>query len=119
MPALFNDFQQVVGQRFPDVPATVAALHEAGARFAAMTGSGAAMIALFDKPEVAEAAAETFGGFEWVADPDSGPDTASAVGAGAGWIRVADRDDAGRSGRARLRSGTGRGTGRGVELTAS
>ena len=64
MPALFNDFQQVVGQRFPEVPATVAALREAGARFAAMTGSGAAMIALFDRPEVAEAAAETFGGFE-------------------------------------------------------
>jgi 4-diphosphocytidyl-2-C-methyl-D-erythritol kinase len=88
MPALFNDFQQVVGQRFPDVPATVAALYGAGARFAAMTGSGAAMIALFDKPEVAEAAAETFGGFAWVSDPDAGPDTASAVGAGAGWSRV-------------------------------
>ena len=88
MPAMFNDFQQVVGQRFPDVPATVAALRQAGARFAAMTGSGAAMIALFDRPEVAETAAETFGGFEWVSDPDAGPDTASAVGAGAGWIRV-------------------------------
>lgn len=88
MPALFNDFQQVVGQRFPDVPATLAALREAGALFAAMTGSGAAMVALFDKPEVAEAAAETVGGFDWVADPESGPDTASGVGAGAGWIRV-------------------------------
>jgi 4-diphosphocytidyl-2-C-methyl-D-erythritol kinase len=88
LPSLFNDFQRVVGQRFPDVPATVAALYESGARFAAMTGSGAAMVALFDKPEVAEAAAETFLGFEWVADPDAGPDTASAVGAGAGWTRV-------------------------------
>jgi 4-diphosphocytidyl-2-C-methyl-D-erythritol kinase len=88
MPELFNDFEQVVGQRFPDVPLTVAALKDAGARFAAMTGSGAAMIALFDKPEVAEAAAENFGGFDWVADLDSGPDTASATGAGTGWIRV-------------------------------
>jgi 4-diphosphocytidyl-2-C-methyl-D-erythritol kinase len=88
MPALFNDFQQVVGQRYPEVTDTVAALYGAGARFAAMTGSGAAMIALFDKPEVAEEAAERFRGYEWVADPDSGPDTASAVGAGAGWMRV-------------------------------
>jgi hypothetical protein len=37
---------------------------------------------------VAEAAADTFGGFDWVADPDAGPDTASAVGAGAGWSRL-------------------------------
>jgi len=88
MPALFNDFQLVVGYRYPDVPDTVAALYGAGARFAAMTGSGAAMVALFDKPEVAEAAAERFRGFDWVADPDSGPDSASATGAGAGWIRV-------------------------------
>jgi 4-diphosphocytidyl-2-C-methyl-D-erythritol kinase len=88
MPSLFNDFQQVVGQRFPEVPATVDTLVKSGARFAAMTGSGAAMIALFDRPEVAEAAAESFAGFGWVDDPDAGPEVATGVGAGAGWTRV-------------------------------
>jgi hypothetical protein len=44
-----------------------------------MTGSGAAMIALFDLPEVAEAAAEKFGGYDWAADAST---------AGAGWNRI-------------------------------
>jgi 4-diphosphocytidyl-2-C-methyl-D-erythritol kinase len=67
LPSLRNDFEAAVGARYPEVPRTVAALKAAGARFAAMSGSGAAMVGLFGTRAEAESAEsrEDFGGKGW------------------------------------------------------
>ena len=49
-----NDFQPVVSARFPVISACLAALREAGARIAMMSGSGSALFGVFsDEPDVA------------------------------------------------------------------
>jgi 4-diphosphocytidyl-2-C-methyl-D-erythritol kinase len=42
-----NDFEAVVGGRFPEVPAAIARLKASGATLAALSGSGAAIFGLF------------------------------------------------------------------------
>lgn len=49
-----NDFEVVVGERFPEVPDAIARLKVSGARVAALSGSGAAIFGLFGgEPPVA------------------------------------------------------------------
>jgi 4-diphosphocytidyl-2-C-methyl-D-erythritol kinase len=52
-----NDFELAIGPRHPEIPQTVAALRAAGATFAAMSGSGAAIFGLFPGDEAGERAA--------------------------------------------------------------
>ena len=42
-PHVVNDFEPVVGERHPEIPAIIAQLREAGASIAGMTGSGSAV----------------------------------------------------------------------------
>lgn len=60
-----NDFERAIGPRHPEVPETVAALRAAGATFAAMTGSGAAIFGLFGSDESAARAAAAFDRPAW------------------------------------------------------
>jgi 4-diphosphocytidyl-2-C-methyl-D-erythritol kinase len=55
-----NDFEPVVGTRLAVVPDAVARLKDAGATFAAMSGSGAAIFGLFETQAAAESAAKNF-----------------------------------------------------------
>lgn len=58
LPACRNDFEPVVAARHPDIAASVAALREAGAILAMMSGSGSAIYALFgDQSDAARALA--------------------------------------------------------------
>lgn len=52
-----NDFELAIGPRHREIPETVAALRDAGASFAAMSGSGAALFGLFPAGEAGERAA--------------------------------------------------------------
>ena len=52
-----NDLERPVGRRHPDIPRIVAGLRRAGALDAAMTGSGSAVFALFDRRASAARAA--------------------------------------------------------------
>jgi 4-diphosphocytidyl-2-C-methyl-D-erythritol kinase len=57
LPQLTNDFEVVVAARLPDVRAGLERLRASGARTAFLTGSGSAVVGLFERPEGAEAAA--------------------------------------------------------------
>jgi 4-diphosphocytidyl-2C-methyl-D-erythritol kinase len=52
-----NDFEDVVGRRHPEIPATIVALHEAGAAIALMSGSGSSVVGVFGGADDAEDAA--------------------------------------------------------------
>jgi 4-diphosphocytidyl-2-C-methyl-D-erythritol kinase len=52
-----NDFEPVVGERYPVVTEAIARLTASGARLAALSGSGAALFGLFDTDAAAVAAA--------------------------------------------------------------
>ncbi len=54
--AVLNDFEPSVFARRPDVEQAKAMLSDAGAVFAAMSGSGAAVFGLFENAKMAEAA---------------------------------------------------------------
>jgi 4-diphosphocytidyl-2-C-methyl-D-erythritol kinase len=54
-----NDFEAVVGERYPEVPETIDRLRAAGASLAALSGSGAAMFGLFETAAGGESAART------------------------------------------------------------
>jgi 4-diphosphocytidyl-2-C-methyl-D-erythritol kinase len=56
-----NDLEGPVAARHPPISRIVAALKRAGARHAAMSGSGSAIFGLFDGRRAAEAAARTLG----------------------------------------------------------
>lgn len=56
--ALTNDLQEAVAREHPEIAAAVAALEQAGAYFASMTGSGSAVYGLFDSEEEARRARE-------------------------------------------------------------
>ncbi len=60
-----NDFEPVVGARIAAVPDAVGRLKQAGASFAAMSGSGAALFGLFQTPAEAESAAKMFAQPGW------------------------------------------------------
>ncbi len=60
-----NDFEPVVGARISDVPHAVGRLKHAGASFAAMSGSGAALFGLFKTAVEAESAAKMFAQPGW------------------------------------------------------
>jgi 4-diphosphocytidyl-2-C-methyl-D-erythritol kinase len=55
-----NDFEDVVGRRHPEIPATIVALHEAGAAIALMSGSGSSVVGVFSDADDAEDAAHRF-----------------------------------------------------------
>jgi 4-diphosphocytidyl-2-C-methyl-D-erythritol kinase len=56
-PALYNDLQDPVSSRHPEIPRIVSALTKAGAFHAAMSGSGSAVFGLFGRAPAAEQAA--------------------------------------------------------------
>jgi 4-diphosphocytidyl-2-C-methyl-D-erythritol kinase len=58
LPRCRNDFEAVVGERYPEVPETIGRLRRAGASLAALSGSGAAMFGVFESPAAAGRAAE-------------------------------------------------------------
>jgi 4-diphosphocytidyl-2-C-methyl-D-erythritol kinase len=47
--SVFNDFEDSVGEAFPEIAALKNSLYHAGATFALMSGSGSAVYALFEK----------------------------------------------------------------------
>ena len=55
---LVNDFQQPIGARHPEIGRELARMDHHGAGYAAMTGSGAAVFGVFERPEAARAACE-------------------------------------------------------------
>jgi 4-diphosphocytidyl-2-C-methyl-D-erythritol kinase len=57
LPRCRNDFELAIGPRHPAIPETVTALRDAGATFAAMSGSGAALFGLFPAGEAGQQAA--------------------------------------------------------------
>jgi 4-diphosphocytidyl-2-C-methyl-D-erythritol kinase len=56
-----NDFEPVVGERYPEVPEAIAQLEASGATLAALSGSGAAIFGLFER----EPAVPVFHRAEW------------------------------------------------------
>ncbi len=58
--ALHNDFQPGVGAEFGDVPRLLASLRDAGAHGVVMTGTGSAVLGIFDAIASARRAASTF-----------------------------------------------------------
>jgi len=69
---LVNDFQAPVEAAYPAVGDARQALEAAGARYAALSGSGSAVVGVFDTPDEAQAAAddaETNGAQVWVGRP--------------------------------------------------
>ena len=58
---LVNDFQEPIIRAYPAVGAALAALWDAGAGYAAMSGSGAAVFGVFESPGEARGAAEALG----------------------------------------------------------
>jgi 4-diphosphocytidyl-2-C-methyl-D-erythritol kinase len=59
--SLANDFEPVVARRHPEIADTVRQLAAAGANVATMSGSGSAVVALFESEAAARAALEPFG----------------------------------------------------------
>ena len=57
-----NDLEAPVAARYPEISKIAAALHEAGASRAAMSGSGSAVFGLFETRRIALAAARTLAG---------------------------------------------------------
>ena len=57
---LINDFEQEVAGRYPVIASLKASLYGAGAGYAALSGSGAAMFGVFTEPGRADAAAARF-----------------------------------------------------------
>jgi 4-diphosphocytidyl-2-C-methyl-D-erythritol kinase len=65
LPSLFNDFESVIAERFPDVAEAVDALGWAGASWAALSGSGSAIVGLFETMAEAEEATSRFDRRRW------------------------------------------------------
>jgi 4-diphosphocytidyl-2-C-methyl-D-erythritol kinase len=61
LPSLANDFEPVVARRHPEIQDAVRQLDAAGATLAAMSGSGSAVVALFESEAAARAAIQPFG----------------------------------------------------------
>ncbi len=61
VPSLANDFEPVVARRHPEIQDAVRQLDAAGATLAAMSGSGSAVVALFESEAGARTAIQPFG----------------------------------------------------------
>jgi 4-diphosphocytidyl-2-C-methyl-D-erythritol kinase len=60
LPQLTNDFEAVVAARLPEVRMGLERLRACGAQTAFLTGSGSAVVGLFERQEAAEAAARAY-----------------------------------------------------------
>ncbi len=80
-----NDFEGPISSRHPEIAAVKAALVAAGAGWAAMSGSGSAVVGAFDDGAAARAAAHELAplGRVWLEAPDAGDTVAGDTVAGA------------------------------------